>query len=88
VHIEVTLRDGRKLVKFVEQSLGNVHRPLSDEQLAEKFVDQAVLALPRAQVDAVLEQCWRIDTLEDVGALARATMPAHGSKSPRRSAPE
>src|SRR5947207_2301851 len=56
-HIEVTLRDGRKLVKFVEQSLGNVHRPLSDAQLTEKFVDQAVLALPRAQVDAVLERC-------------------------------
>jgi len=76
VHIEVTLSDGRKLAKFVEQSLGNVHRPLSDEQLTEKFVDQAVLALPRAQVDAVLEECWRIDALEDVGALARSTMPS------------
>ena len=84
-HIEVTLRDGRKLVKFVEQSLGNVHRPLSDEQLTEKFVDQAVLALPREQVDAVLEQCWRIDELEDVGALARGTMPARASKSAKRS---
>ncbi|HUL83100.1 MAG TPA: MmgE/PrpD family protein [Gammaproteobacteria bacterium] len=85
--IEVTLRDGRKLVKFVEQSLGNVHRPLSDEQLTEKFVDQAVLALPRAQVDAVLEQCWRIGSLEDVGALARETMP-RASRSAKRSAPE
>ena len=85
--IEVTLRDGRKLVKFVEQSLGNVHRPLSDEQLTEKFVDQAVLALPRAQVDAVLEQCWRIGSLEDVGALARGTMP-RASRSAKRSAPE
>ena len=28
-----TLRNGRKLTKFVEQSLGNVHRPLSNEQL-------------------------------------------------------
>jgi 2-methylcitrate dehydratase PrpD len=85
--IEVTLRDGRKLVKFVEQSLGNVHRPLSDEQLTEKFVDQAVLALPRAQVDAVLEQCWRIGSLEDVGALARGTMP-RASRSAKRSVPE
>jgi len=84
VHIEVTLRDGRKLVKFVEQSLGNVHRPLSDEQLAEKFVDQAVLALPRAQVDAVLEQCWRIGELQGVGDLARATVPKRGSKPARR----
>ena len=81
VHIEVTLRNGRKLTKFVEQSLGNVHRPLSNEQLTEKFVDQAVLALPRAQVDDVLDQCWRIGELADVGVLARATMP-RGARAP------
>jgi 2-methylcitrate dehydratase PrpD len=75
VHIEVVLRNGQTLSKFVEQSLGNVHRPLSNEQLTEKFVDQAVLALPRNQVDAVVEQCWRIDTLNDAGDLARATVP-------------
>jgi 2-methylcitrate dehydratase PrpD len=75
VHIEVVLRDGRTLTKFVEQSLGNVHRPLSNEQLTEKFVDQAVLALPRSQVDTVVEQCWRIDALQDAGDLARATLP-------------
>jgi 2-methylcitrate dehydratase PrpD len=75
VHIEVTLKNGKKLVKFVEQSLGNVHRPLSNEQITEKFVDQAVLALPRAQVDGVVEQRWRVDELVDVGDLARATTP-------------
>ena len=32
-HIEVELADGRRLSKFVEQSLGNIHRPLSDKQL-------------------------------------------------------
>jgi 2-methylcitrate dehydratase PrpD len=74
-HIEVTLRDGRKLTKFVEQSLGNVHRPLSNQQLTEKFVDQAVLALPLGQVNAIVEQCWRIGELPDVGVLARATTP-------------
>jgi 2-methylcitrate dehydratase PrpD len=78
-HIEVTLRDGRTLTKFVEQSLGNLHRPLSNEQLTEKFVDQAVLALPRAQVDAVVEQCWNIDSLANAGDLARATMPRQAS---------
>ncbi|HET8699408.1 MAG TPA: hypothetical protein VFO94_18120, partial [Gammaproteobacteria bacterium] len=83
-HIEVTLADGRKLVKFVEQSLGNVHRPLSNEQITEKFVDQAVLALPRAQVDAVVEQCWRIDELADAGDLARATIPPHGATATAR----
>src|SRR5262247_3247733 len=38
-HIEVELKDGRRLTKFVEQSLGNIHRPLSDRQLEEKFRD-------------------------------------------------
>jgi 2-methylcitrate dehydratase PrpD len=75
VHIEVILRNGETLTKFVEHSLGNLHRPLSNEQLTEKFVDQAVLALPRSQVDSIVEQCWRIDTLADVGELARATVP-------------
>ena len=69
------LRNGQTLTKFVEQSLGNVHRPLSNEQLTEKFVDQAVLALPRHQVDTVVEQCWRVDALADAGELARATVP-------------
>ena len=41
--------DGRVAPRFVEQSLGNVHRPLSDAQLDDKFRAQAVLALPAAQ---------------------------------------
>jgi hypothetical protein len=84
VHIEVTLADGRKLVKFVEQSLGNVHRPLSDEQLAEKFRDQAVLALPSEQVERLIEQSWRIDELADAGDVARGTMPARAAGAPAR----
>jgi 2-methylcitrate dehydratase PrpD len=84
VHVEVTLRDGKKLAKFVEESLGNVHRPLSDENLTEKFRDQAVLALPEAQVDAVIEQCWRIRELPNVGDLARATLPSRAGATPAR----
>jgi 2-methylcitrate dehydratase PrpD len=83
--IEVTLRDGRKLTRFVEQSLGNIHRPLSNAQLEEKFLDQAVLALPRASVEKLIERCWNIDELRDVGDVARATVPS-GDRSAVRSA--
>jgi 2-methylcitrate dehydratase PrpD len=76
VAIEVRLADGTTLTHFVEASLGNVHRPLSDEQLADKFRDQAVLALPAEQVESVIEQCRRLDALADAGDLARATVPA------------
>jgi 2-methylcitrate dehydratase PrpD len=76
VHVEVELRDGRKLSKFVEQSLGNIHRPLTDKQLEEKFRDQAVMVLPAREVESVIQLCWKIDQLDDVGELVAATVPA------------
>lgn len=74
-HIEVELANGEKITRFVEQSLGNLRRPLTDRQLEDKFRDQAVLALPEAQVEKLIEMCWRIDRLDDVGELVMATIP-------------
>jgi 2-methylcitrate dehydratase PrpD len=73
-HIEVDMSDGRKLVRFIEQSLGNVHRPLSDKQLEEKLRDQCVPALSEAQVDRLIELCWKIDKLDDVSEIISATV--------------
>ena len=69
------LADGSRLHLFVEQSLGNLHRPLSDAELEDKFRDQAALALPPAQVERLIAGCRRIDELEDAGALARDSRP-------------
>jgi 2-methylcitrate dehydratase PrpD len=74
--IEVELTDGRWLTWFVEQSLGNIYRPLSDRQLDEKFRQCAVRALPASAADVVLDRCWRIAELDDVSALVDATVPA------------
>jgi 2-methylcitrate dehydratase PrpD len=74
--IEVELATGETLARFVEQSLGNVHRPMSDKQLEDKFRDQAVTALPAAQVERAIQLCWRIDELDDVAELVRASVPA------------
>jgi 2-methylcitrate dehydratase PrpD len=74
--IEVDLGPGEKLTRFVEQSLGNIHRPMSDKQLEAKFRDQAVAAIPAAQVEKAIELCWRIDALDDVAELVRAAVPA------------
>jgi 2-methylcitrate dehydratase PrpD len=67
--IEVELENGRILHHFVERSLGNLRRPLSDAQLEEKFRDQA----PVPQVDRLIELCWRLDELQDVDELTKAT---------------
>ena len=75
-HIEVELANGQKLSRFVEKSLGNIRRPMSDRQLDEKFRDQAVLALSPEQVEHALQLCWRIDDLADVNELIAAAVPA------------
>lgn len=73
-HIEVELSDGRKLVRFIEQSLGNVHRPLSDKQLEEKLRDQCIPALSSGDVDRLIGLCWKIDRLDDVSEVIKATV--------------
>ncbi len=75
VHIEVDLASGKTLTLFVEQSLGNLLNPLSDVQIEDKFRDQAVLALPPAVVEQLIQICWSIDTMVDVGTLCRVTAP-------------
>jgi hypothetical protein len=69
------LTGGRVLTTFVQESLGNLKRPLTDGQLAAKFRDQALLALPAAQVDRLIDLCWRIDVLDDVSELVRGASP-------------
>jgi len=67
--IEVELENGQVLHRFIECSLGNLKRPLSDRQLEDKFKDQAVIP----QVDRVIDMCWKLDQLQDVNELVKAT---------------
>jgi 2-methylcitrate dehydratase PrpD len=78
VHVEVELADGRLLDKRLEGSLGNLKRPLTDEQLSAKFRDQATLVLSEEQAERALELCWRIDELDDAAEVVRATIPGGG----------
>ncbi|MGD8809757.1 MAG: MmgE/PrpD family protein [Gammaproteobacteria bacterium] len=74
VDVTVHLNSGETINFFLEASLGNVKRPLSNKFLDEKFRDQAVLVLPEAQVEALLAATWAIgdaDSVGDVVELAR-----------------
>ena len=73
--IEVEMEDGARYELFVEQSLGNVRRPLSNAQLEEKFLDQAVLAVSDERARELVQMCWTLDKLPNVGDLVAATVP-------------
>jgi 2-methylcitrate dehydratase PrpD len=74
--VEVELTDGRTLSVFVEQSLGNINKPLSDRQLDAKFREQAVVNLPAADVERLIALTWKIDDLADVNEVVQAAVPA------------
>jgi 2-methylcitrate dehydratase PrpD len=77
-HIEIETANGKTYSLFVEKSLGNLNRPMTDRQLDVKFRDQAVLSLRPVQVEPLLDLCWRIEELHDVNDLVQAAVPAGG----------
>jgi 2-methylcitrate dehydratase PrpD len=64
--VTVKLKDGEQIHFFLEASLGNVERPLSNAQLDEKFRDQSILVLPSDQVEELLAATWHIEDATDV----------------------
>lgn len=72
VRMEVTLRDGRKLVKHVEHALGSLKRPLTNTELDKKFRRLCTGHLKPAQIEALIGLCRRLPELPDVAPLARA----------------
>ncbi len=74
--IKVTLRGGRVLERFVERAIGSRERPLSDEALEAKFVDQAAPVLGAAQAKRLVELAWSVESLPALRPLAEAAVPS------------
>jgi len=71
--MRVRLRDGRELDEVVRAARGTPGRPVSRQDVEEKFRRLAGIVLPAAQVGRLLEALRRLPELPDVGALAALT---------------
>ncbi|HWI15852.1 MAG TPA: MmgE/PrpD family protein [Burkholderiales bacterium] len=71
-YVAITLRGGRRVEHHVEHALGTLQRPMSDADLEQKFRSLAADVLPAAQIDQLIAACWQLETLPDVGVIARA----------------
>jgi 2-methylcitrate dehydratase PrpD len=74
-HVRITTSDGRVLETHVDHAIGSLARPMSDADLEAKFRGLCEPVLAAEQIEALIEQCWRLDTIDDSGALARMTVP-------------
>jgi 2-methylcitrate dehydratase PrpD len=70
VRLAVTLKDGRRIDKFIQHAIGSASNPMSDAQLEAKFKGLAEGILPAAQVGRVIEFCWNIEQAPQAGQLA------------------
>jgi 2-methylcitrate dehydratase PrpD len=73
--MRVTLRDGRVLDEAVPAARGTPGRPVSREEVEEKFRRLAAVVLPGPRIERLLEALRRLPALPEVGALAAATCP-------------
>jgi 2-methylcitrate dehydratase PrpD len=70
--IEVELDDGTVVKGRADFGKGSPANPMTDAELEEKFRECAAWGgLGRAEANKVLELAWKIEELEDVGALTR-----------------
>lgn len=76
VTIDVTFKDGTALTKHIERTIGSRERPLTNEQLETKFMNQAMLVIGEAPSRTLLDLAWTIEDLDQAGAVARASVPA------------
>jgi 2-methylcitrate dehydratase PrpD len=70
--VEVDLQNGATLVEHADERYrGGPDLPFTREELFEKFSDCASLVLPASGVDETFGMVERLDSLSDIGELAR-----------------
>jgi 2-methylcitrate dehydratase PrpD len=67
--VRVLMKDGTELVERIAHCIGSINRPMSDEQLVEKFLKQCEMVMEPAAAQRLAERCWQIDHLSRIAEL-------------------
>lgn len=60
--IEITKKNGERKVASVLNPVGHHRRPMSDNQISDKFLNLVSRQLPHSHAQLVLDQIWKIDS--------------------------
>ena len=69
--LTVRLQDGRSYSRHIQDVIGSLKNPMSDQALETKFFGLTEGILRNAQARRLLEECRTIDQAPDAGAVAR-----------------
>ena len=84
VQVSIKLKSGKTLEKYIEHAVGSLDRPMSDSDLEAKFRALAEGILSKPETDKLIRLCWDVAKLNDVGEVARASVPAARADPSRR----
>ncbi|KAI6905359.1 hypothetical protein KC318_g5585 [Hortaea werneckii] len=68
-HLQIHFAHGQRLAKHVKHAVGSLEMPMSDDQLTEKFIDQASLVLGKAKAVAASSIAWTVTERSDVKSV-------------------
>ncbi|KAJ9490525.1 hypothetical protein VN97_g2737 [Penicillium thymicola] len=68
-HLVVKVRGEASIEKHVDYAVGSLERPMTNEQLTAKFVDQCVGILGEERTDRASRWCWGLEEQADVGRI-------------------
>ena len=70
-HVAIELNGGETLNCHVDHVIGSVEKPMSDQDIEQKFRGLTEPVLPKARVDEIIDTCANIMKIGDVAVLAR-----------------
>ncbi|MBM84866.1 MAG: 2-methylcitrate dehydratase [Rhodospirillaceae bacterium] len=59
--LTIETKDGKRIKEQVIHCLGSAERPMTDDQLSTKFLDQAGTVLNRREAELLLAKCWSLE---------------------------
>lgn len=83
----VTMKDGRQFAHREQVNRGAADRPLSNDEIAEKFMDNAGLAVARERAHALCDTILNIDRIESAREISRRLALGRGDAAARKSGP-
>ncbi len=71
-HVQITLKDGRRLERLVKHPVGSLEQPMSDQDLETKFINLTDGILSKTRQNNLIDLCWNLENLADAGDIARS----------------
>ena len=75
-HLSVTCKSSQQADETIRHCKGSIAKPMTDDDLADKFLGQTGLLLSAAASSRLLDACWQIEQSGNVAELTALAQPA------------